>query len=133
MSGWLCASLAGLVAVTDSTRFNELSWNAQIVTQGNGTRSTCARGRISYRSLSRLGFLKRLLIRLGFPQRAFIRYIPKATQFFWFRCIEMQEDHDWTTCMATLDISSANSANQRTSCKPTVLSNQTLRETILEH
>ena len=32
------------------------------------------------------GIVKRLMIRLGFPQRAFVQYIPKATQFFWFRC-----------------------------------------------
>jgi len=35
--------------------------------------------------------LKRLLIRLGFPQPAFVRYIPKATQFFWFRCMKCKK------------------------------------------
>jgi hypothetical protein len=37
------------------------------------------------------GIVKRLMIRLGFPQRAFIQYIPKATQFFWFRCMECKK------------------------------------------
>jgi len=38
-----------------------------------------------------VGFLKQLLIHFGYPQRAFIRYIPKATQFFWFRCIKCKK------------------------------------------
>ena len=37
------------------------------------------------------GVLKRLMIRLGFPQRAFVRYIPRATQFFWFRCMKCKK------------------------------------------
>src|SRR5208337_1022262 len=37
------------------------------------------------------GIITSFLIRLGFPQRAFIRYIPKATQFFWFRCMKCKK------------------------------------------
>ena len=35
--------------------------------------------------------LKRLFIRLGFPQTAFIKYVPRATQFFWFRCMKCKK------------------------------------------
>jgi len=35
--------------------------------------------------------LKRALIRLGHPQKAFTAYIPKATQYFWFRCTHCGE------------------------------------------
>jgi hypothetical protein len=35
--------------------------------------------------------LKRTLIRLGHPQKAFIANIPKATQYFWFRCTHCGE------------------------------------------
>lgn len=38
------------------------------------------------------GIIKRFMIRLGFPQRAFVRYIPKATQFFWFRCMKCKKN-----------------------------------------
>ncbi|MGD0423360.1 MAG: hypothetical protein ABSA92_07870 [Candidatus Bathyarchaeia archaeon] len=37
------------------------------------------------------GIIKRFLIRLGFPQHAFVQYIPKATQFFWFRCMKCEK------------------------------------------
>ena len=32
------------------------------------------------------GFFGRLVVSLGLPARAFVRSIPKPTQFFWFRC-----------------------------------------------
>lgn len=37
------------------------------------------------------GLLKRTLIRLGHPQKAFTANIPKATQYFWFRCTHCGE------------------------------------------
>jgi len=38
------------------------------------------------RSPDRLHLASRILIRLGFPQRAFRTTLPKALQYFWFRC-----------------------------------------------
>jgi len=37
------------------------------------------------------GLMRSILVRLGFPQRAFVRYIPKATQFFWVRCLRCKK------------------------------------------
>jgi hypothetical protein len=37
------------------------------------------------------GILKQLLIQLGIPQLAYIRHIPKATRFFWFKCLQCKK------------------------------------------
>jgi hypothetical protein len=38
-----------------------------------------------------LSLRKRILVRLGHPQKAFTANIPKATQYFWFRCTHCGE------------------------------------------